>query len=326
MKTNLIDYERIVNEKNQRLIFFGRFAGIAGMIETLHAYGRKLELKGLTTPLSQIKQAFTYESLEEAQTRIQKIGRELKKKGIPQEIAPLTLGFTGYGNVSRGAQEICDLLPCQKISPQELLENYHTISGDTQHIYKIVFSEEDMAKHQTGEFDLQQYYNQPELYESMFQNYLPFLEIVVNCIYWTEKYPRLVTKEYLKKNEKNSPKLKIIGDISCDVNGSIEITHKATMPDNPSFTYFADKDAFSDGIHKTGVTVMAVDNLPCEFSAESSMEFSTVLKKLVPGITDADFSQTVHDLNLPGPIQRALILHGGEFTSDYRYIKKFLNP
>ena len=120
LKCNLIDYELIVDKTKNRLIAFGRYAGIAGMIETLHAYGRKMKLKGYATPFEEIKQAYRYESLHDATAHIEMIGRRIIQHGFPKELSPLTVGFLGYGNVSRGAQEIFDLLPAQTIKPNDL--------------------------------------------------------------------------------------------------------------------------------------------------------------------------------------------------------------
>ena len=286
LKVNLFDYERFVDDGNRRLIFFGRYAGLAGMIETLHAYGQKLKLLGHDTPFAGIKQAFEYPSLEAAKQHIAQIGEEIDENGFGEEVSPLVVGFTGYGNVSRGAQEIFDLLPYKTMSPHILSEMYENFTLDHFNLYKVIFKEEDLVRPKEGPFDLQDYYDHPEKYVSQFEEYIPYLQILVNCIYWTEDYPRLVTKEYLKTNTllRSNLNLKVIGDISCDIGGSIEITHKATMPDIPNFTYCADKDAFEDGVHRRGVTVMAVDNLPCEFSREASMEFSEVLKDYVDNI------------------------------------------
>jgi len=117
----------------------------------------------------------------------------------------------------------------------------------------------------------------------------------------------------------------VIGDISCDVDGAIEITHKVTKPDNPAFTYFYDTEKFEDGIEREGITVMAVDNLPCEFPVESSSAFSRVLKEFVPDIVNCDFNSSFDELQLPSAIKTALILHKGKLTKDYTYLTKFLN-
>ncbi|NIM16332.1 MAG: hypothetical protein GTO45_30410 [Candidatus Aminicenantes bacterium] len=326
LKCNLIDYERVMDEKNLRLIFFGPFAGLAGMIETLHAFGQKLKLQGFHTPLEKIKQAYEYNSLEEAKKEIETIGKEIDENGIPVELCPLVVGFAGYGNVSRGAQEIFNLLPHKTISGHILNEMYETFSADDYNLYKVVFNEEDMVRAKDGEFELQDYYDNPEKYESRFETYLPYLSILVNCIYWTEDYPRFVTKEYLRNQTilRSNLTLKVIGDISCDINGAVEITHKPTKPDNPTYTFFADKDRYEDGTQRTGITVMAVDNLPCEFSRESSQEFSRVLKNFVNDLAVEDFDRDFEQLGLPYPLKKSLILHKGQLTNDYLYMNKFI--
>ncbi len=142
LKCNLIDYERIVNEKNQRLIFFSTHAGYAGIIETLFAFGQKMKLKGIDLPLVQIKQAFEYKSLEDAKEHIKQISYQISEKGLPEELCPLVVGFAGDGNVSRGAQEIMDLLPVNEILPGQLDDIRKQGNLDCNHIYKVVFKEQ----------------------------------------------------------------------------------------------------------------------------------------------------------------------------------------
>jgi len=323
---NLIDYERVIDEKNQRLIFFGRYAGLAGMLDTLHAYGQKLLVRGVPTPFAKIKQAYQYESLAAAKEAIAAIGVQIDEHGFPTELCPLVVGFAGYGNVSRGAQEIFDLLPHKILSAEALLEMAENFANDNLNLFKVVFSEDDMVRPRQGIFDLQDYYTHPEKYESEFENYLPLLSILVNCIYWTEKYPRLVSKEYLKNRTilESNLNLQVIGDISCDIDGSIQITNKATKPDDAYYTYFAENDRFENGIEPLGVTVMAVDNLPCEFPRESSVEFSAVLRDFVNAISGADFNQKSESIKLPFAIQKALILQRGNFSRDYQYMNDFV--
>jgi len=325
LKCNLIDYERIVNEKNERLIFFSTHAGYAGIIETLFAFSQKMKLKGIDLPLAQIKQAFEYTSLEDAKEHIKQIGCQIAENGLPEKFGPLVVGFAGDGNVSRGAQEIMDLLPVKEILPGRLDDIRKGDKLERNHIYKVVFKEQDMVKPLSGDFDLQDYYDHPEKYESKMELYLPQIDILVNCIYWTARYPRLVTKAYLqgKSASGTESKLLVIGDISCDIEGSIEITKAGTMPDKACFTYFPESDAFKDGVQQHGITVMAIDNLPCEFPKESSMFFSHVLKGFADDIVCADFSKTFDELKLPYPIKKALILHNGNLSPDYKYLEKF---
>jgi len=277
--------------------------------------------------LENIKQAYSYNSVEEAKDHIRKIGKEIEETGFPSELSPFVFAFAGYGNVSQGAQEIFDLLPFKSMSIDVLDLNYENFAADNYNFYKIILRESDLVKRENGQFDLDEYYNHPELYVSKFEEYAEKLKVLVNCIYWTEKYPRLLTKKYLKDQGAllKYPNLRMIGDISCDIDGSIEITHKVTMPDNPSFTYFGNEDRFVDGIEAEGVSVMAVDNLPCEFPKESSEAFSEVLLDFVDGISGTDFNSEFESLILPDPAKRALILHRGELTDDYEYMKSFIS-
>ncbi|NOZ08147.1 MAG: hypothetical protein GXO91_04620 [FCB group bacterium] len=319
LKCNLIDYERIVDEKNRRLIFFGRYAGYAGMIETLHAFGEKLKRQGISNPFEAVKQAYEYNSVEDAKEHIREIGRSITDQGLA---SPGVFGFAGYGNVSQAAQEIFDLLPHKVITPAELKTVDEQASADNYFLYKVVFKEADMVKPTEGEFLLQDYYDHPEKYVSKFEEYLPHLTVLVNCIYWTEAYPRLITMEYLRKNP--SLPLAVIGDISVDIDGSIEATYKATYPDMACYTFNPTTLEYKDAILPDGLTIMAIDNLPCEFPKESSAAFSHVLKKLLPEIIKADFQLPTKELELPFSIKKALILHRGELTADYHYMKQYL--
>ncbi len=324
LKCNLIDYEKISNEKGQRLIFFGRYAGIAGMIDTLWIFGQRLKWKGIDTPLSEIKQTINYKDLDKAKEHLIQIADKIEKEGFSQKITPIVVGFAGYGNVSKGAQEILDILPIKEIQPDQL----EAISKDFSKnlIYKVVFKEKDMVEPISSEkkFDLQEYYNTPELYRPVFQKYVSYLSILMNCIFWNKKYPRLLTKEFLKENYTNNMKLQIVDDISVDIKGAIEFTEKVTTPDNPVFTYNPKIDEITDGYKSDGIVVLAVDNLPCEIPKESSKSFSNSLMNLIPYILKADYSVDFDKLDLPAEIKKAVILYHGKLAPDYKYMNKFL--
>lgn len=326
LKCNLIDYEKVVDEQGKRLIFFGRYAGMAGMINSLWALGLRLKEHGISTRLLSLKQAHRYHSLTEARDDISRIGQLIAENGVPKELKPFVIGVTGYGNVSQGAQEIIGLLPVKEISPTKLLDLQKRRKLPDNIIYKVIFKEEDMFEHISGEpFDLHDYFSNPQDYRSVFEKYIPHLSMLINCIYWDKRYPRLVTRDFLEKLYQGpEPKLKVIGDISCDVEGSVECTLKPTEIDDPIFVY----DPFSRNInmgHKgDGILVMAVDILPAELPRDASDGFADVLVNFVKPIADADFSEHFDDLDLPKPIKKALILHNGELTPEYRYIADFL--
>ena len=325
----MIDYEKIVNEKGQRLLFFGRQAGEAGMIETLWSFGQRLNVEGFKgNPFSTLKQTYKYRSLAEAKADIQGVGKQIREKGLDPKLVPLVCGFTGYGHVSQGAQEIFELLPFEEIQPSSLEAFFKAKEFSANKLYKVVFKEGDMVRPKAKgvPFILQDYYDHPDKYEPVFDSYVPHLTILVNCIFWSPKYPKYVTKEFLKKlyGGPAAPRLRVVGDITCDIDGSMECTVKATEPDVPSFVYDPFQDVARDGFVGRGPVVMAVDNLPAEIPLESSVFFSGALKGFVPGIAAADFSGSLADCRLPDPIRRALILFRGQFTPEYEYMRKFI--
>lgn len=323
---NLIDYEKISDEQGKRLIFFGRYAGLAGMINSLWALGLRLNEYGIETPFLRISQSHHYESLDEAKTIISAVGREIAEEGLPAELQPFTIGLTGNGNVSQGAQEIIGLLPVQEISPESLLELKNRKNLPNNLIYKIIFNEQHLSAHNIKEdFDKQEYYTHPENFHSIFEKYIPHLSVLMNCMYWDTRYPRIVTKGYLKTAFMNGrPKLTVIGDITCDPDGSIEITHKGTEIEDPLFVYnpLTNETIMS---HKgEGMLVMAVDILPSELPREASNGFGDALVNFIKPISDCDFSDHFEYLDLPKAIKKALILHNGELTHDFRYLENHL--
>lgn len=325
--TQLIDYERIVDDEGRRLIFFGRHAGLAGMIDSLWALGQRLDSEGNINSFSKIKKTFEYRGLENAKAAIIEIANEIKKNGIPKEIQPLVCGFSGYGNVSQGAQEILDLFTYKELTPQELLDK-NSFSDQNNVLYKVVFKEEDLVEpiDPNNSFELQDYYNNPEKYKSKFEQYIPKLTVLMNCIFWDTQYPRLVTLNYLKEAwlKSSDQKLKVLGDISCDIDGAIQCTTKSTVPGNPVYTYNPLNGIVEDGVEGLGPIIMAVDNLPCELAAEASKSFSKVLVNFIPKLVAANFDVPFKDLDLPQELLSGLILHKGSLTNDYKYLDKYL--
>jgi len=327
-KCTLIDYEKITDEKGRRHIFFGWHAGAAGIIDTLWAAGRRLEWEGVRNPFSSIMTAHEYSDLQDAREHMAQVGRLIATYGIPYSVRPFVIGFTGSGNVSKGAQEILDLLPVISVKPEELpLLKKRKDTGNV--VYKVVLDEKDMfvPMEEGKSFDLQEYYDHPERYRSKFQDYVPYLSIIVNCIYWDSRYPRLVTKDLLKDlySGHMSPKLRIIGDISCDIEGSIEATIKPTTPDSPLFVYDPWEDSEIPGWKGTGPVIMAVENLPAEVPKEATEYFGDKLDDFVPFLANANFDGDLPDLKLPKPLMNGLILFKGEFTERFAYMEKYIS-
>jgi saccharopine dehydrogenase (NAD+, L-lysine-forming) len=325
---NLIDYEKVTDEKGRRLIFFGRHAGIAGMIETFWALGQRLDWEGIPNPFSQLRQTYEYKDLAEAKEAVSKMGEKIKTEGLPEAVTPLICGVAGYGNVARGVWEVLDLLPIEEIEPKEVAPLAEGLDYKANVIYKVVFKEEHTVEpiSPDHQFELQDFYDHPEKYRGKFESYVPYLTLIVNCVYWEEKYPRLVTKEFLKQlySQQKQPRLRVIGDISCDIEGAIECTVRSTEPDEPVFVYNPFTGEATDGYGGEGPVVMAVDILPSELPRDASVDFSAVLREFIPAIAKADFSVPFEQLELPPEIKRAVIAYHGELTPDYRYIEEFL--
>jgi alpha-aminoadipic semialdehyde synthase len=321
----LIDYERVVDSSGKRLIFFGNWAGMAGMSDTLRSLGERLTNERLfPNPFSTLKRTTDVKNLTELKSEFRLLGERIQKTGIPKTLTPFVVGFAGYGNVSQGAQEMFDILPHVSVTPEQL----PNLEPQRNLLYKCIFKEEHMVQpiDTSAKFDLQDYYtNGQTKYKSIFHEHIPFLTVLMNCIYWTNKSPRLVTKDFIRKHwYVPSRKLTIIGDISCDIEGAIEFTLEATTPQHPSFTYLVADDRIQIGTQGDGPVVMAVDNLPCELPRESSAYFSKTLLKYIPLLANADFTVPFDQLTLPRELKDAVIVYRGKLTNNYQYLKQYL--
>jgi saccharopine dehydrogenase (NAD+, L-lysine-forming) len=323
-KATLIDYERIVDENGKRLIYFGNWAGMAGLSDTLYVLGQRLELEHLRpNPFKHMKRALQCKDLSELKDAFAALGKQIEVEGLPKQLCPLVVGFAGYGNVSRGAQELFDLLPHESVEPHEL--GHATERRDL--LYKCVFKEEHMVEpiDPGAKFDLQDYYDYGKAkYKPVFDRYIPYLAVLLNCIYWSDKYPRLVSRDFVKAHWKDKQrKLRVIGDISCDIEGAIEFTLEATTPAQPAFTYLVKTGRIIPGVSGEGPVVMAVDNLPSELPRESSTSFSASLLNYVPMLANADFTVPFDEVNLPRELKDAVIVYQGSLTKSYEYLRKY---
>ena len=324
--STLIDYETICDEDGRRLIFFGRYAGLAGMIDTLWALGQRIKHEGFTTPLATIEQAINYASLEEAKSAVRRAGEKIASNGLPEGLLPLVIGISGYGNVAGGAREILAELPTREVAPESL----GSLSDEpSPHcLYQTTFREEHLVEpvDEGAAFELQDYYDHPENYRSIFDRHLPHLTALVNCIYWDARYPRLVTIERLRElyAGPEPPRLRIIGDISCDIEGAIECTVKSTEPAAPVYVFDPTDGSISSGVEGRGPVVLAVEILPAELPREASEEFSKALAHFLPMLAETDFSVPFDELDLPPELKRATIVHRGRLTPDYAYIEEYL--
>lgn len=302
----LIDYEPIVDRYGRRLLFFGRQAGHAGMIDALWTLGRRLAAEGIDTPFAAVRQATGYAGLEEALDHLAGfVGREIRERGLPPEVHPLVVGVTGGGNVARGALEVLDRLPVVEVHPEELaaLPGQRELSRRT--LYKVSFRREARRR---------------------FERHLAHLTVLVNGIYWEPGDPRLVTWEDLAAlwDAPGTPRLRVLADLSCDVGGSIEATLRTTDPGDPVYVAEPAARRAVPGVEGRGPVVLAVDNLPAELPRESSEHFGDSLFPFLAALADAEFAVDFEHLALPAAILEAVVTHRGELAPRYRYLARFL--
>ncbi|MBL7149088.1 MAG: hypothetical protein ISS80_03350 [Candidatus Cloacimonetes bacterium] len=323
-KITLFDYEKIVDKKSRRLVFFGKFAGNAGMIDTLWGLGHRLKLQHrIDTPFFKVKRAYEYETVHDAIEHLKIIGKEIEENGLPEEITPLNIFILGYGHVAYGCREILNALPIIEIDPENLAE--HQKNYQNNKVYLSNFKEKHLVERKDGnEFELEHFFDNCAEYYSRFYQYLPYCSVYMNAIFWKPDCPVYLKKTDLEKIQGEKQKLVIIGDISCDINGSVQATVKATYPDNPIFIYNAKTGEASDGLVGEGFADMTVDNLPCEFSKEASDYFSKILEPFIEKLLVCDCSKSIEEADLPDEIKGACITHQGKLQPEYEYLEEFL--
>jgi len=350
LNISLFDYECIkqpsVQKKAPRLVAFGKFAGIAGMINTFQGLGQKLLSHGISTPFLACPPSHMHTDLAAAKRTIKHMGHRIVKGGLDALDLPLVFVFTGTGNVSKGAQEIFRLLPHKMVDVAELPALWQQ-KGPHKQLYGCVATDADMVKlvdpsTRTGAFNVSHYREQPHEYASTFhETVAPYTSVLVNGIYWDQRYPRLLTKAQLqdlhagREEDVRRPVL-MVSDISCDVNGSVEFLERSTSIDRPYFDYDPTQGV-RDQIQRSGVTMMGVDILPSELPMEASSFFgdrllpvvkellahqgttfkpSAELKKIGIEISDAPPGLE----GLPSYLFDACIAAGGALCPSYEYI------
>ncbi|KAK2999315.1 hypothetical protein RJ639_024199 [Escallonia herrerae] len=331
-KATLFDYELIANERGERLLAFGKFAGRAGLIDFLRGLGQRYLNLGYSTPFLSLGASYMYPSLAAAKAAVISVGEEIATMGLPLGICPLVFVFTGSGNASLGAQEIFRLLPHTFVDPSRLTELFEPARVQTQtaqvakrvfQVYGCVVTCQDMVEHRNPAevFDKGDYYAHPEHYKPTFhEKVAPYASVIVNCMYWEKRFPRLLSSKQLQDLFRRGCPLVGICDISCDIGGSLEFVNQTTLVDSPFFRY----DPFSHSYHRdmdgSGVICAAVDILPTEFAKEASQHFGDILSLFIGSLASKKDIE-----ELPVHLRRACIAHGGALTSLYEYIPRMLN-
>jgi len=285
----LIDYENIRDKSKEayRYLGFGRFAGIVGCYNTLNLY-LKLNKKKL------LPRAFEINSYE-----------KIKKIIAKQNFNKLKILQTGRGNVAKGSMEILKHANIKQISLKDYMDKKYD-----KPVYCNISIREHIERKDGKDFSHQDFTLNPHEYKSKVKNYLFDTDILITGHYWDPKFPKLFYQDQINEFKN----LKIIGDITCDIDGAIPTTIRSTTIAKPY--YSVDINSMKEiDLGNKGIAVMAVDNLPSELPNEASEEFGkNIISEVLPHFFKKD----------DGRISRATTASQGQFTTTFRYLEDFI--
>ena len=288
---DLYDHETIVDSHNRRLIGFGRYAGIVGTYNSIRAFGIKFEL-------FKLPKAETLSGKEALITH-------LKRVVLP----PLKFVITGTGKVGNGAKEILDAIKIKEVSVENYLsKNY------TQPVYTQI-DVLDYNKRMDGQvLDFTDFYHNPKEYISDFERFTKVSDVYITGHFHANEAPVILTREMLQSKD---CKIKIVADVSCDVNGPIACTLRSSTIAEPLYGYLPSEDKEVDVFHPAAIVVMAVDNLPCELPKDASEGFGEMfMQHVIPAFFNGDKD---------GILQRAKITENGKLTPRFSYLQDFVD-
>ncbi|XP_040063451.2 alpha-aminoadipic semialdehyde synthase, mitochondrial isoform X2 [Ixodes scapularis] len=332
----LIDYERMCDENGARVVAFGKYAGKAGMINILHGLGLRLLALGHHTPFMHIGPAHNYRNSGMAKQAVRDAGYEIALGMMPRSIGPLTFVFTGTGNVSQGAQDVFEDLPCEWVDPKDLPEVAE--QGSINKVYGAVVSRDDHYRRiEDDHFDPEECDQFPERYYSTFsKDIAPYASVIVNGIYWAVNSPKLLTIPDAKRllQPTNTPwlpssvgspslphRLLAICDISADPGGSIEFMNECTTIDAPFCLYDADQHKNSESFAGPGVLVCSIDNMPTQLPLEATDYFGKLLMPYIYDIIGSDATKPMSEHKMSPVVEGATIASNGTLTPSYEYIE-----
>jgi len=288
-KITLIDYENIreTSGKGYRYLGFGRFAGIVGCYNTLNLY-LKLQKE------QSLPRAFEINSYEKIKELISK-----------QNFNKLKILQTGTGNVAKGSIEILQHANIKQISLNDYLNKKYD-----QAVFCNISFREHVERNDGKDSSYRDFMLNPHEYKSKATNYLHSTDMLITGHYWDPKFPKLFSLNQINEFKN----LKIIGDITCDINGSIPTTIRSTSIAKPYYSFDINSMKEIDLSNK-GIAVMAVDNLPAELPHEASEEFGhSIISEVLPYLINKD----------DGRINRATTASKGKLCPSFSYLENFI--
>lgn len=289
----LYDHEVITNKNDSRLIGFGRYAGLVGAYNGFRALG----LRDGLFELAKVENLPDFDAVK----------NELDKVSIPA----MKICLTGMGKVGYGAKEILDYLKIKEVS----CEDYLNKSFDEVVFTHINFPDYNKVKDSSDATKgKSHFYNHPEAYESDFMKYSKVTDFFIAGHFYGEGAPYLITKEDTKSPDF---KINLIADVSCDIDGPIASTIRPSTIAEPFYGYDAQSEKEVAFDADNAITVMAVDNLPCELPKNASEGFGDMFEEhVIPAFFNNDKD---------GILKRALMTENGELTQDFSYLQEFVD-
>lgn len=286
----LYDHETIVDSEQKRLIGFGKYAGIVGTYNAFRAFGVKFELFKLPKAASLSDQSVLISYL--------------KRQVLP----PIKIVVTGTGKVGSGCKEILDAMKIKSVSVDDFLTKNFTQAVYTQ--IDVLDYNKRMDGSQKDNLD---FYENPQDYESNFERFTKVADILILGHYYANGAPQILSREML--NAKDC-KVKIVADISCDVNGPVACTIRSSTIADPFYGYLPSNGTEVDIFHPAAIVVMAVDNLPCELPKDASDGFGEqFVKYVMPAFFDGD-AQAI--------LKRAQVTNLGQLTPRFSYLQEYV--
>ncbi len=285
----LIDYENIreVSGKGYRYLGFGRFAGIVGCYNTLNLYLKLQKEKSLP-------RAF----------EINNYGK-IKELLGKQNFNKLRILQTGRGNVAKGSMEVLKHANIKQVSINDYLNKKYN-----EAVFCNVSTREYVERNDGKDYSVHDFTSNPHEYKSKVKNYLFETDMLITGHYWEPKFPKLFYPNQINEFKN----LKIIGDVTCDINGAVPTTIRSTTIAKPYYSIDINSMKEID-LGSKGIAVMAVDNLPSELPNEASEEFGdSVISDVLPYLINKD----------DGRISRATTASLGKFGPAYSYLEDFI--
>ena len=287
----LYDHETLVNESNHRLIGFGYYAGVVGAYNGLRALGLKLN-------------CFELPKATDLNDRAA-LNAQLDQLVVPN----VKIVLTGTGRVGQGAKEILDHLNIKQVSIDQFLNN-----SLTEAVY-VQLDVLDYCERQDGTtLEKKDFFKHPKAYKSTFDRFTAVADFFIAGHFYGKGAPAFFTCEQAKAPSFN---LKVVADISCDIDGPVACTIRPSTIDFPIYGYDAETETEVDFRNTSAIAVMAVDNLPCELPKDASEGFGhTFVEKIIPAFFDNDSV---------GVLKRAKMTDNGQLTAAFSYLQNYVN-